>query len=93
MFFCKTVDGIESWTDPMYITYITICGVLLIAFLVLINQREAQAVDEQYELAYKQHLVDGHVEVSELTRALARQRMMKPEREQASVEQQEKFLR
>lgn len=47
-----------------------ICCISLVVFLALINQGEARAADEQYELAYRQHLADGHIELSDFAKAL-----------------------
>lgn len=87
----QVVDGSESWTDPLYISYIIVCGISLIVFLVLINKGEAKAANEQYEIAYRAHLADGHVELVELAKALNQE--MKHDIDQSNSEFRTKLLK
>lgn len=60
------VSGVDSWTDPLYLVYISVCGAALLVLLILINNSEARAADAQWEEAFRRHLEAGHIELTEL---------------------------
>lgn len=77
----------------MYLAYMGVCVITLGVFLILIKRNEARALEQQYELAYKKHLVDGHVELSEMKKSLTERIGIEGGESSIEQQQQEELLR